>query len=190
VSRPAWMDEPFRDDGTPRDPRWRTLVVLPTDYDGYGGAVVRWERPDEPYPDCSCGCVWFDATHDDWGTCRRPGAPREGLLTWEHQAGKQCFEAIEDLAARVRRLEAAARDAGRDAVAYQVYAQPKGNEQAREHVTAAKDNTEAEDFVRYLSDTLPDGWEPRSVRGVRDPDAPTFALSRLRERPNEPREGA
>jgi hypothetical protein len=32
----------------------------------------------------------------DWGVCAKAGAPRAGLLTFEHQAGYSCFEADED----------------------------------------------------------------------------------------------
>ena len=30
----------------------------------------------------------------DWGVCSNPSAPRAGLLTWEHQAGYNCFESV------------------------------------------------------------------------------------------------
>ena len=72
---------------------------LPTDYTDYGGTVVRWEDGNPSYPDCSCGCKWavrleppFSA---DWCVCGRADAPRRGLLTFEHLAGKGCFETDE-----------------------------------------------------------------------------------------------
>ena len=72
------------------------LKVLPTDYDGYGGQVKRWSDPEVDYPDCASGCRFFvplaDELRYDWGVCSKPGAPRAGLLTWEHQAGYGCFE--------------------------------------------------------------------------------------------------
>ena len=57
------------------------LRVFPTDYDAYGGEVKRWSDPDE--------------LRYDWGVCSKPGGPRAGLLTWEHQAGFGCFESDE-----------------------------------------------------------------------------------------------
>ena len=75
------------------------LRVLPTDYDAYGGEVKRWSDPDVDYPDCSRGCKFFvplaDELRYDWGVCSKSGAPRAGLLTWEHQAGFGCFESDE-----------------------------------------------------------------------------------------------
>ena len=68
------------------------VTVLKTDYSDYGGEIVRWENEDEEYPDCSFGCTWFTRTDLDFGICKKPGGPREGLLTFEHQAGKDCFE--------------------------------------------------------------------------------------------------
>jgi hypothetical protein len=77
------------------DHLWNALVRLPTDYTDYGGAVERWADGDD-YPDCSCGCVWFVALKGklgaDWGVCSKIGAPRAGLLTFEHQTGRGCFE--------------------------------------------------------------------------------------------------
>lgn len=70
--------------------------VLPTDYADYGGQVVRWGDPSKSYPDCSAGCKWFVPLEGrlgaDWGVCVKRGAPRGGLLTFEHQAGHGCFE--------------------------------------------------------------------------------------------------
>lgn len=74
---------------------WDTLVRLPTDYTDYGGDVERWKDGDN-YPDCSCGCVWFTPLKGklgaDWGVCAKPNSPRAGLLTFEHQTGRDCFE--------------------------------------------------------------------------------------------------
>lgn len=67
---------------------------LPTDYDGFGD-VQRWAYGDN-YPDCSCGCRWAawlgGSLGTDWCVCTKPGAPRQGLLTFEHQTGRGCFE--------------------------------------------------------------------------------------------------
>lgn len=75
---------------------FEVLKVLPTDYSDYGGEVKRWERNDLNYPDCSAGCKFFVPLKEphsfDWGVCSKKGAPRAGLLTWEHQAGFGCFE--------------------------------------------------------------------------------------------------
>ena len=83
-----------------RDPKWDILKVLPTDYRDYGGKVERWKHVDLSYPDCSAGCKWFVPLYDegwdgadaDWGGCTNPNSPRAGLLTWEHQAGFNCYE--------------------------------------------------------------------------------------------------
>jgi hypothetical protein len=71
------------------------VKVLPSDYTDYGGEVVRWaDRQD--YPDCSCGCKWFLPLDGelgfDYGVCANKKSPRLGLLTFEHQTGKGCFE--------------------------------------------------------------------------------------------------
>ena len=75
---------------------FKVLKVLPTDYKDYGGEVERWADDKLAYPDCSCGCRFFvpldGGLGADWGVCSKVGAPREGLLTWEHQAGFDCFE--------------------------------------------------------------------------------------------------
>lgn len=71
------------------------LKRLPSDYTDYGGEVERWADEDN-YPDCSCGCRWFLPLDGelayDWGVCSNPNSPRAGLLTFEHQAGKGCFD--------------------------------------------------------------------------------------------------
>lgn len=71
------------------------LKRLPTDYSDYGGEIERWADSDN-YPDCSCGCRWFLPLDGelayDWGVCGNPNSPRAGLLTWEHQAGRGCYE--------------------------------------------------------------------------------------------------
>ncbi len=74
--------------------------ILQTDYSDYGGTVKRWAREKQAYPDCSMGCKWaaplarpFSA---DWVVCTKPGAPRCGLLTFEHQAGFGCYEGPHD----------------------------------------------------------------------------------------------
>ena len=72
---------------------------LPTDYTDYGGDVERWADGND-YPDCSCGCKYFLPLDGelayDWGVCGKPGAPRAGLLAFEHQAGRGCFEYSEE----------------------------------------------------------------------------------------------
>lgn len=83
-----------------KDLLFNCLKILPTDYDEHGGEVKRWERDDLAYPDCSCGCKYFVPLDGmlgaDWGVCAKPGSPRAGLLTWEHQAGFDCFEEEEE----------------------------------------------------------------------------------------------
>lgn len=68
---------------------------LPTDYSDYGGKIVRWEDGDS-YPDCSMGCRWASwlkgSLGNDWCVCGNPNSPRAGFLTFEHQAGRGCFE--------------------------------------------------------------------------------------------------
>lgn len=72
------------------------LKKLPSDYSDYGGNIKRWEKENESYPDCSCGCKYFVPLEGslgyDWGVCANPNSSRVGLLTWEHQSGYGCFE--------------------------------------------------------------------------------------------------
>ena len=70
---------------------WDCVKRLPTDYSDYGGEIERWADGDD-YPDCSSGCKYWLALDNDWGVCNNVNSPRAGLLTWEHQAGKGCFE--------------------------------------------------------------------------------------------------
>ena len=87
-----------------KDPKWEVLKRLPTDYRDYGGKIERWKLINHSYPDCSSGCKWWVPLYDeanetndcDWGVCTNPRSPRAGLLTWEHQAGFQCFESDND----------------------------------------------------------------------------------------------
>lgn len=71
-------------------------IARPTDYSDYGGQVKRWEDSMQEYPDCSSGCRWFaklrGSLGNDWGVCANRKAQRAGLLTFEHQAGFECFE--------------------------------------------------------------------------------------------------
>lgn len=79
---------------------WEVLKRLPTDYKDYGGEIERWAEENVSYPDCSCGCKFFvpldGSLGFDWGVCGKKDSPRSGLLTWEHQAGFNCFEGEED----------------------------------------------------------------------------------------------
>lgn len=75
-----------------QDPFWQVVRILPTDYSDYGGQTQRWQDPNLDYPDCSSGCCHWESMDADWGICLKPGSPRAGLLTWEHQAGLHCFE--------------------------------------------------------------------------------------------------
>lgn len=72
-----------------------TMRVLPTDYTDYGGKVERWSKDDND-ADCSWGCrhaAWLKGElGGDWCVCTKLGSPRAGLLTFEHQAGRGCFE--------------------------------------------------------------------------------------------------
>ena len=70
---------------------WDCVKRLPTDYTDYGGEIERWKDGDD-YPDCSSGCKHWLELDNDWGVCNNVDGPRAGLLTWEHQAGKGCFE--------------------------------------------------------------------------------------------------
>ena len=73
----------------------RMVKRLPTDYADYGGEVVRWSD-DGVWSDCSCGCKWAawlkGDMGSDWCVCTNPDSPRAGLLTFEHMAGRDCFE--------------------------------------------------------------------------------------------------
>lgn len=68
---------------------------LESDYHPFG-KVERWEKEDEDYPDCSMGCKHYRKLEGelgfDWGVCINKESPRFSLLTFEHQAGKNCFE--------------------------------------------------------------------------------------------------
>jgi len=74
--------------------------ILDSDYTDYGGKITRWLDTDATYPDCSCGCKYFNPLYNDqydgadmdFGVCRNPKSKRYGLLTFEHQAGFGCFE--------------------------------------------------------------------------------------------------
>lgn len=67
----------------------------PADYAPWG-AVERWADADKHYPDCSVGCKHFNALEGklgyDWGVCINKKSHRFSLLTFEHQAGVDCFE--------------------------------------------------------------------------------------------------
>ena len=71
--------------------------VHESDYDDYGGEIDRWKHDDLNYPDCSSGCrfaAWLKGSlGNDWCVCTKPDGPRAGMLTFEHQAGFDCFEA-------------------------------------------------------------------------------------------------
>lgn len=68
---------------------------LPTDYTPWG-EVERWSDPREVDGDCSSGCAHALPLPGklglDWVVCTRADGPRAGLLTFEHQAGRGCFE--------------------------------------------------------------------------------------------------
>jgi hypothetical protein len=70
---------------------WNIVRVLPTDYHDYGGKIERFSHPEEFYPDC-INCRFFKKIDNEgWGICSNPNSPRSGLLTYEHQAGFDCF---------------------------------------------------------------------------------------------------
>ncbi|NBW57713.1 hypothetical protein EBR43_08010 [bacterium] len=70
-------------------------VRLNSDYHPFG-ELDRWKNEEENYPDCSMGCKHYRTLQGelgaDWGVCVKITSPRFGLLTFEHQAGKDCFE--------------------------------------------------------------------------------------------------
>lgn len=71
------------------------VVRLLSDYKPFGN-VERWADKDKNYPDCSMGCKHFKTLSGelgaDWGVCTNRKAKRFGFLTFEHQAGFDCFE--------------------------------------------------------------------------------------------------
>ena len=71
------------------------MTCLPTDYKPWG-LVERWQDEKKNYPDCSGGCKYYKTLQGelgaDWGVCINKSSPRFGLLTFEHMAGKDCFE--------------------------------------------------------------------------------------------------
>lgn len=74
------------------DPLWNVVRILSSDYTEYGGRAVRWQEELGEYPDCSAGCRHYQAINSGWGVCLGPESPRAGLLTFEYQAGYNCFE--------------------------------------------------------------------------------------------------
>lgn len=68
----------------------------PNDYSPFGD-VERWKDENKAYPDCSCGCKFAiqlkGKLGSDWVVCTNPKSHRCGLLTFEHQAGVDCFKA-------------------------------------------------------------------------------------------------
>lgn len=74
----------------------RLMRRLPTDYAPWG-EIDRWGDTSEVDGDCSSGCRHARPLDGplgaDWCVCAREGAPRAGLLTFEHQAGRGCFDA-------------------------------------------------------------------------------------------------
>lgn len=66
-----------------------------SDYQPFG-KVKRWEKEDEEYPDCSMGCKYYIKLEgelgSDWGICSNKDSKRFSLLTFEHQAGKGCYQ--------------------------------------------------------------------------------------------------
>lgn len=65
--------------------------VIPSDYEFYGGDVVRYEHDELLYKDCS-SCKHFCNIDDDFGVCVNGNAKRAGLLTFKHQNGFMCCE--------------------------------------------------------------------------------------------------
>lgn len=67
----------------------------PKDYAPFG-KVERWADDKKSYPDCSCGCKFALPVDGklgaDWIVCTNSKSHRCGLLTFEHQAGENCFE--------------------------------------------------------------------------------------------------
>lgn len=96
ISQEMGLYDDFQKINIPQDPLWNVVKTLPSDYTDYGGTVERWAT-EEDYPDC-CSCKYFrrligeyeDVEDADWGVCTNPLSPRAGLLTFEHQAGKDC----------------------------------------------------------------------------------------------------
>lgn len=74
----------------------RLVRSVSTDYTDYGGTVDRWKDSQQIYPDCSMGCRFYmplDGERGaDWGVCVNRNSLRAGLLTFEHQAGFDCFK--------------------------------------------------------------------------------------------------
>jgi hypothetical protein len=71
------------------------MTKLSSDYKPWGD-VERWADESKNYPDCSMGCLHYKTLVGelgaDWGVCINKSSPRFGLLTFEHQAGLNCFE--------------------------------------------------------------------------------------------------
>lgn len=66
--------------------------VLPTDYEFYGGEIVRDQYPAFDYHNCNdCKC-FMQIEQDGYGICTKINSPRCGLLTQKYQAGFNCCE--------------------------------------------------------------------------------------------------
>lgn len=86
----AWYKEAKRAHGKLLHERlWALCTKLESDYEPYG-------KEEERVHDCSCGCKHYLVLEGDlgmdWGICSNPKSPRKGLLTFEHQNGRHCFE--------------------------------------------------------------------------------------------------
>lgn len=72
--------------------------VIASDFTDYGGNIERQGK----HADCACDCRHWAALFDhsrrswdtDFGICVKQNGDRRGLLTFEHQAGALCFEAL------------------------------------------------------------------------------------------------
>lgn len=88
------------DDSFPANVSVDDCKTLPTDYSSQGGAVVRFQHPEQTYPLCAWNCQYFSKLYDPLtrqqndvlGACRSSKSPRFGLLTFKLQAGVGCYK--------------------------------------------------------------------------------------------------
>lgn len=66
--------------------------ILPTDYEFYGGEIVRDQYPTFEYGSCHECSYFMKLEQEEFGICTKINSPRVGLLTHKYQAGFNCCE--------------------------------------------------------------------------------------------------
>lgn len=67
--------------------------TLPTDYEFYGGEIVKFKYPSFDYNDCkTCKNFLKLSNNEEFGVCSNKKSARAGKLTYQHQAGFYCHD--------------------------------------------------------------------------------------------------